>query len=597
MAVPAVIENSIRFGKVYGILAELGDVEEKFRVALETSAGGYLSAIVVQDDNVARSAIEFLRENRLGYATFLPLNKISHYNYNFDESVFNIAGVYGLASELIKHSSKFNEVFSFVFKQTLVVKDLSVARKVGIGVCRMVTLEGDLVEKTGVMRGGYRQKRRNDVGFDRKLFLGKDGVAEIKTILEDKKIKLAEIDSRLEQIRIEIFENEKDTESINEKLETLNQEQKSILQESASLGQDLKLIDSNPAERNQILKNLNKEKEDLNKQIKEKNKEVVILEEKISKLNEEEEKKKQKVFELQDKMQTVQNTVNQTMADRNDLRVQIARLETKQDSICDEARIEMNVSVENIIERGIELTTQDRLEELNGKIQKLKYQLSLIGGIDEEVLEEYKQTKDKYDFLNNQLDDLQLAMSNLGEMLIELDTLMKKKSAKAFKEIRKEFKRYIKVLFDGGESDMSEIYGFEEELEVLEEDEQSDKENKRRKKIVTGIDIAVSPPGKKIRDINSLSGGERTLSSIALICAVLSYNPSPFVVLDEVEAALDESNTSRFSKIVSELSQRSQFIIITHNRVTMHCADALYGVTMGIDGMSKLLSVKLNGEK
>jgi chromosome segregation protein len=184
-------------------------------------------------------------------------------------------------------------------------------------------------------------------------------------------------------------------------------------------------------------------------------------------------------------------------------------------------------------------------------------------------------------------------------MIEELDELMKKKRAEAFKKIRKEFNRYFQMLFEGGKADLEEVYGEEEEEiggqpvvvgEVIEEEK---KNLSKKDKILTGIEIIANPPGKKIKYLNALSGGERTLTSIALICAILHHNPSPFVILDEVEAALDEANTQRFARIMKELSEQSQFILITHNRVTMHAADALYGVVMGRDGISKLLSVKL----
>jgi chromosome segregation protein len=200
-------------------------------------------------------------------------------------------------------------------------------------------------------------------------------------------------------------------------------------------------------------------------------------------------------------------------------------------------------------------------------------------------------------------------------MIEELDDLMKKKRATEFKKIRKEFDRYFKILFNGGHADLTELYGEPEteegeiagaatniagnafdnqspmEKDINLSDEQPKK--KHNEKVLYGIDISANPPGKKIKHINALSGGERTLTSIALICAILNCNPSPFVVLDEVEAALDEANTQRFVKIMAELSRQSQFIVITHNRVTMHAASALYGVTMGTDGISKLLSVRI----
>ena len=200
-------------------------------------------------------------------------------------------------------------------------------------------------------------------------------------------------------------------------------------------------------------------------------------------------------------------------------------------------------------------------------------------------------------------------------MIGELDKLMKKKHKESFKKIKKEFARYFKLLFEGGEAELAEIYGEEKEggeevdieneetpvgtgldLSVPDDVEKETSKKKRRRKILQGVEVYACPPGKKIKNITALSGGERTMTSIALLCAILHTNPSPFVLLDEVEAALDEANTLRFTKILDELTQHSQFIIITHNRVTMHAVDVLYGVTMGNDGMSKLVSVKLDKE-
>ena len=246
-------------------------------------------------------------------------------------------------------------------------------------------------------------------------------------------------------------------------------------------------------------------------------------------------------------------------------------------------------------------------------IQKLKYKLSLIGGIDEEVVAEHGETKERHDSLVNNLDDLGKAVVDLEKLIVELDDVMKKTRDRGFKRIKKEFARYFKVLFDGGKADLVEVYDYEVEREKekveseigsdeeeiedqsLENEEVGDKK-KRRKKILAGIDVIANPPGKKIKHLQSLSGGERTLTSLALLCAILHTNPSPFVVLDEVEAALDEANSIRFTKILHELAEQSQFIVVTHNRATMHAADALYGVTMGKNGISELLSVKL-GEK
>ena len=283
----------------------------------------------------------------------------------------------------------------------------------------------------------------------------------------------------------------------------------------------------------------------------------------------------------------------------------VAKLDTKQEDLANEVYQEMRASLRSIIERGITSLPAEELEKTQEEIQKLKYQLSLIGGIDEEVVKEYEETKTRHESLTAQLTDLKKALEDMEGLIIELDELMKKKRDKAFKEIKKEFARYFALLFDGGKADLVELYGeieaenadinADEMVEINGDKEIGDKEIKAKKKkqMLLGIDVIATPPGKKIKNIQVLSGGERTLTSIALVCAILRTNPSPFVVLDEVEAALDEANTLRFNRILHELSELSQFVLITHNRATMHAADALYGVMMGGDGTSHLLSVKL----
>lgn len=264
----------------------------------------------------------------------------------------------------------------------------------------------------------------------------------------------------------------------------------------------------------------------------------------------------------------------------------------------------MNISLESIINRRQDILEVEDYEKMALEIQKLKYQLNLIGGIDEEVISEYETTKERFNFLFNQLTDLRQATADLTKMSAELDDLMKSKRVVAFRNIRKEFNRFFNILFEGGNADLVEVYeeevpenvgeniDFENQEQIISEE--NIKPKNKKEKILMGVEVVANPPGKKIKSLNALSGGERTLTSIALICAVLNYNPSPFVVLDEVEAALDEANTIRFTKIISELSKHAQFILITHNRVTMHAVDALYGVAMASDGISKLLSVKID---
>ena len=605
-AVKAVLENKNRIGKIYGLVSELGEVESDYRTALEVAAGGNLSSLVVADDTVAKNAIDFLRESKMGVATFLPLNKISGREiYDSVRSLQHEDGVLGLAVDLIKFDEKFRNIFSFVFGDTLIVKNLAVAQRLGIGSARMVTLDGDIVEKRGVMKGGWRGQRKMQLGFStHSAMVENAGLNYQEELIKQEQI-FKDFETQLDKARTDLLLAQMDKEKLSSQLEVIKNEDQKSQTEFSSLERELNFLQMSPEEYGVHLTELEKEKEKIQSEMKKCEIEIATINAEIKQFNESEETKKQRVFALQEAMQKKQLEVNDIINARNEYKIQLAKIETKNEDLSQEVANEMSESLVNIAARQATVLEQKELEEVGSDIQKLKYQLSLIGGIDEEVVKEYETTKERYDFLSNQLADLTSATNDLSKMIEELGEIMKKKRATAFKQIRKEFDRYFKILFNGGSASLDEIYGEPEsepvldangnvvvdETAMLEEGEKPAR--KKNDKILTGVDITVNPPGKKIKNINSLSGGERTLTSIALICAILNCNPAPFVVMDEVEAALDEANTLRFANIVSELALKSQFIIITHNRVTMHSADALYGVTMGGEGISKLLSVNI----
>jgi chromosome segregation protein len=249
-------------------------------------------------------------------------------------------------------------------------------------------------------------------------------------------------------------------------------------------------------------------------------------------------------------------------------------------------------------------------DELEVLIIKSKKQLELIGGTDPEVEVEHKDVKERFDFLSTQGEDLEKAIKDLEKVVIELDKVIKKQFESEFSKINKDFSRFFKNLFDGGSAKLILVQKEQTEAEIAREEVQNaeteieeEEEVKEEKKIVhvedksflanMGIDIEACPPGKKIKNIAVLSGGEKTMTSLALVCAIISNNPSPFIIFDEVDAALDEENSRKFGSILEELSHKTQFVAITHNRAIMARADVLYGVTMQGDGISRILSLKL----
>lgn len=604
-AVEAVLSLRNKFGFVYGAVASLGRVAAQYQLALDVAAGANLSSLIVENDSVAQACIRFLREERLGIATFLPLNKIRGRIIPQDVYQYlNTDGVHGLAIDLVKFDSRYEEIFLFVFGETLVVENVDVARRIGIGRFRMVTLDGDILEKSGSMKGGYRKKREGGLSFSDTNIGGYVDGDQIVDTIKKTQDELEQLDRNIESVQAAIRELETHIHVLREKDGLLLSRKHDIASELAALEQERALQTMSPEEYTNAMHAVQNEKVRLEEQLLDFENQVKAVELKIEQFNAEEEEKKQRVFALQDTMQDRQQSLNLVGEKRHELQVQLAKLETKLEDIDHEAYQELHTSLASVLERGIQPVAMDQLEHLQQHIQKLKYSLSLIGGIDEEVVKEYEETKVRHDELSLQLTDLTKAVNDLETLIEELDVIMKKKRSKAFAQIKKEFSRYFKILFEGGDADLVEVYGDEDEGGAVDggdvpaegmEDEENQKKSKA-KKILKGIDVVACPPGKKIKNIQMLSGGERTMASIALICAILYTNPSPFVVLDEVEAALDEANSMRLTSILKELATQSQFILITHNRATMHAADALYGVTMGNDGVSRLVSVKLEGE-
>lgn len=339
---------------------------------------------------------------------------------------------------------------------------------------------------------------------------------------------------------------------------------------------------------------------------------------KLKQFNDKQEAKRQHFLQLQRTLGTWQVEVNNLNNELNDLRVNGARFETRLEDLETEIRADFGNLAIIKQHQGGEII--DRAEAV-GRIKNLKHQLEQIGGIDQEAEKEYAETKERYDFLSTQVNDLTATINSLEGVIAELDALVKERFDKEFKIIESKFSEYFKILFNGGTAKIVKVIADdmvdteesgaasagssgEPRQEGMIEMSFRDRTMKKLKALsrhdsvgLAGIDIVATPPGKKIQVITMLSGGERALTAIALICAIISANPSPFVILDEVDAALDEANSERLAKILDDLSHKTQFIAITHNRALMRQASVLYGVTMGDDGVSKLLSVKLEDVK
>jgi len=340
------------------------------------------------------------------------------------------------------------------------------------------------------------------------------------------------------------------------------------------------------------IENFSQVKKDQEKQREKLRALIENLENKIKEEIEKERRAREKFFQLEKEFQKKQRESN-ILKDRfNEAKVRLAKVEVREEDLTGEIKEALGLSPRDLVYDNQPIER----EKLEREINRLKLEKEQIGAIDPLVLEEYQETSDRFNFLNQESEDLEKAIISLRQIAKEMDIEIKKVFEKAFQKINYEFEHYFKMIFGGGKAELVKVKLGNEESENKENEdpeEEAEKET-REKKQEDGIEIYVCPPGKKISNLSILSGGERSLVSIAFLFAMIAYNPPPFVFLDEVEAALDEANSRRLGKILRELSGNTQFIAITHNREIMRQAALLYGVTMGGDGVSKVFSVKLD---
>ena len=357
--------------------------------------------------------------------------------------------------------------------------------------------------------------------------------------------------------------------------------------------------------------------QELNKQIEVHNTKIKTVRAKIEKLDEKitkavavDKEARTQFFVLEKELREKQRLLDAIREQFNEVKINIARTEVREEDVISEVRQELGIEVGDL-EEG---TNDEKVdcEEMEKEVYKLRAKYEQIGGIDPMVIDEYEEMQERFDLMTSESQDLTEAIKQLKEVIKEMDEKIHKAFVSAFKEINEEFTKYFRILFNGGNAKLKkinvdvtprkkkidEIQG-DVDIEILQDeidDEDVETHGNASVQIKTevGIEIVASPPGKKVKHLSLLSGGERSLTSVAMLLAIISYNPPPFIILDEVEAALDEANSRRLAKIFAELSHRTQFIIITHNRETMRHADTLYGVTMGDDGITQLLSVKLD---
>ena len=359
--------------------------------------------------------------------------------------------------------------------------------------------------------------------------------------------------------------------------------------------------DEKLAQHEKILSGLAKDKSSLAADCEALRKKTQDLDQRVTDAMTEDQEARKRFFVIEKELRQKQDVLNKIQERFNEAKIRLAKVEVHEEDLTAEVREELQCAPADLKYNGKELER----EKAEKKIARLKSQHMAAGAIDPMIVDEYHETQERFDFLTKESEDLKKAIAQCKEIVKEMDQKIDKEFAKAYKHINEEFKKYFRIIFGGGSAHLTKVKVPVKDRGQIDEEEEKGAEStdaegeegatdKKPQKFEIGIEISAHPPGKKVKHLSLLSGGERSLTAIALLFAIISYNPPPFAVLDEIEAALDEANSRRFGRIVKDLAKNTQFVIISHNRETMRSADVLYGVTMGDDGISRLLSVRLD---
>ncbi|RLJ03124.1 MAG: hypothetical protein DRP11_01640 [Candidatus Aenigmatarchaeota archaeon] len=477
---------------VYGTIGGLMRVKGEYHTAIEVAAGSRMNDIVVDNDAIAEECINFLKRNKIGRATFLPLNKLKMYDKSREaRALLGKPGVIDFAINLVEYDRKYDLAFRHVFRDTLVVDNISSARKY-IGKARMVTLDGDLVEESGAMKGGYYSK---------------------KTTLIEERSEIEEYEKEKRELEEEILSLEEEVSKLTKELEMLSDKE---------------------------------ERED----------------DDIEKIEEKKRKLKENIFTLREKRKKLYEKRVTLQQKVNELNVQKARILAELKNL------------ENTFKefRGVDTIDAD-LEALKKEKKELLLKINSLGPINMKAIQEYEEERIIYDRLNEKVQRIEDEKKAVLEMAERVEQRRKEVFMHAFNAINENFASIFKELTGGSAS-----------LELENPDD-----------IRSGLIIKAQPEGKKEISLDSMSGGEKTITALAFLFAVQRYKPAPFYILDEVEAALDKKNSKMIANLIQKFSKEAQFIVISHNDVTIKAADRVYGVSME-DGVSKVMAIEMPKE-
>ena len=560
--------NNPKLKGIHNTISKLIDVEEKYALSLEVALGGAKDYVVVDNPNIAKACINYLKENNLGRVTFFPLDVIKP-RFIDNETLNELKtkeGFINVLANLVSYDEMYKNIVFNQLGNVLVINNIdnaNIISKVINNKYKIVTLDGEIINVGGSITGGTIKKKSiisEKYELENLLTKKELGEKEILSLKEKQEIILKDIKEK----ETTLYEIGKEkvllTEEYNAKHENYNN-----LKDTLD-GVTLELNNLEDLEDNSI----KSEEEKILEKYYEVLKEKELVNKKLLLLTDDKEKVSSLIEEYQAKYRLNNSNIRNLEEKKKTLEIDSSKMSVKMDNLLTILSETYQMTFEKakanyVLEEDIDVARKN--------VNIYKKELKEIGIVNLGAIEEYERVSKRYDFLTKQNNDLEEAITTLLKIINELDNVMEKEFIKTFKEIEIEFNNVFKELFGGGYAKLK----LTDESNILE----------------TGVNIEVSPPGKKITSISLLSGGEKTLTAISLLFAVLNIKKIPFCLFDEVEAALDEANVDRVGAYFSKYIGKTQLIIITHKKKTMEYANTLYGITMQESGVSKLVSVKL----
>lgn len=561
--------NNPRLNGIHDCIGNVINCDDVYTKAIEVALSSSSQFIIVDNETSAKEAINYLKNNNLGRATFFPLNVIKPKGIDPNTlDKLDKDGTYlGILSDFVQYDNKYRNIILNQLGNIIVTKNIDDANKISKIIdykYRIISLDGDIIHVGGSLTGGSIKTNKSVISEKKELDLLEKKLEELKSVILEINDKFKNIDLTRTEKEQKLY-SQKSKEMI--KKEALKNKMNIISNKRLEL-EDLKNEYSNLD--NVLSSSISKEEDAIMNEYyaKEKEKESLSLE--IKQLEKKKEELKLNIENIEADSKLSNSKLKELEQNLKELEISVSKKDVKLDNLLNTLNEEYSLTFEKAKENYI---LDIDSEDARRKVNVYKNNIKRLGMVNLAAIEEYEKVSTRYEFLLNQKNDLLNAIDTLLEIIKEMDEVMKVEFKTTFKKINEEFKKVFKELFNGGNAYLK----LTDESNILD----------------TGVEIVASPPGKKLTTISLLSGGEKTLTAISLLFAILNVRKVPFCLFDEVEAALDEANVDAFGNYLNNYRGKTQFLIITHKKKTMEYADTLYGITMQESGVSKLVSVSL----